>query len=232
MDSRLAYLLGFFYADGYLKHTKHNTKLGPRIYTAAVIELVEDDTYPIEECLDHLKIDFTYSIRSRKNSSRTQRRIYISKGSNTEIFIKIMSNKLDMSFAMNEIPIELHKYFIRGFFDGDGCINISKNGACRLYFYGHFDQNWSVLEYIMQKLDIKYTLQQIIRKEGKHKSTLICISNKDGINKMFEYMYPHRLYDFGLFRKYEKLKSIKSLIKRSNPRSYKLQTADKVKAYT
>ena len=46
-------------------------------------------------------------------------------------------------------------------------------------------------EHIMNvsTLDIKYTLQQIIRKEGKHKSTLICISNKDGINKMFEYIY-------------------------------------------
>jgi hypothetical protein len=226
MDKQLAYLMGYFYADGYLKKTK-----GKWIYPA--LEIVKNDGENIITCLDNLKIKYGKNYRFRKNSKNEQLYIRISAAdTNIELFKKILSDKINMSNILNYITNDDLPYFLRGFFDGDGCINISKNNSCRLYFYGAFLQDWEIVFNVLKKLDIKYTYQQIIRKNGKHKSTHIIISNKYGINILYEYLYPDRIYDFGLLRKYEKLNMVKGLIKSNHIKKYiDNKTVDKIKTY-
>lgn len=226
MDKKLAYILGYFYADGYLKNIK-----GKWLYP--VLEIVKSDGENIVALLDDLKIKYTKSYRFRKNSKNEQMRIRISTlDKNIELFKNVLSDKINMYNVLNYITDADLSYFLRGFFDGDGCINISKNNSCRLYFYGAFAQDWKIIFNVLKKLDIKYTFQQIIRKNGKHKSTHIVISNKYGINIFYEYLYPNRIYDFGLLRKYEKLNAVKGLIKSNHVKKHTdNQTVDKVKTY-
>ena len=208
MRKELAYLLGYFYADGYLLDVKHKYP---------ILEIVKSDSENILICLNKLNIKYTVSYRFRKNSKNEQVCIRISsKDSNIDLFRCALEDKIKMNNILNTINNFNLSYFLRGFFDGDGCINISKNNHSRLYFYGSFEQEWDLIFNIFKNLNIKYTYQQIIRKDGKHKSSHICISNKWGINLFYEYLYPNREFDFGLLRKYEKLNSVKSMIKRKH----------------
>lgn len=227
MNKKLAYVLGYFYADGYLKHTKGK-------WSYPLLEIVKSDGENIITCLNDLKIKYTKNYRFRKNSKNEQVCIRISTlDKNIELFKNILSDKVNMSNILNYIKATDLPYFLRGFFDGDGCISISKNGVCRLYFYGSFTQNWEAVFTILKKLNIKYTFQQIVRKSGKHKSTHIVISNRHGIDILYEYLYPNRVYTFGLLRKYKKLNTVKSLIKHHHIRKYEdKQIADKVKKYS
>jgi hypothetical protein len=179
MKKELAYLLGYFYADAHLKDDKY-----------PVLEVMRSDGDNIIKYLDLLKIKYTIRYRFRKNSKKEQVTITVCQDSKyIKIFINTMKNKLSMNKIYNIIKNKDLNYFIRGFFDGDGCINISKNNSCRLYFYGTYEQDWSLIFSIFKNINIKYTYQKIIRKNGKHKSSYLCISNKYGINIFFEYLY-------------------------------------------
>lgn len=225
MKKELVYLLGYFYADGYLFGTKHK-------YPA--LSIIKGDSIAILDCLNKLNMKYTVSHRFRTNSKNEQACIKISaKDENIELFRNILADKIHMNNIKNHIAEENYPYFLRGFFDGDGCINISKNNNSRLYFYGSFDQDWNLIFDTLKQLNIKYTYQQIIRKCGKHKSSMICISNKCGINLLYEYIYPSRKFDFGLFRKYEKLNSIKGGVKSNHTKIYSdVVTTEQIKIYT
>jgi len=236
MNERLAYLLGYFYADGSLHKTTVRRKRTKDIktYYSVSIEILSEDSYAIRNCLDLLKIVYTEKSRFRKNSSKEQTCFYIlNKNTNIDLFIEICKNKENTSEAISKIPEAYRSYFLRGFFDGDGCINISKSSSgSRLYFYGSYNQEWLSLFQILKDLNIKYAYQKIERKNGKHKSSHIVISNKHGINIFFEYIYPNRLYDFGLLRKFDKLNSTNTRIDREHIKVYEIQQAQEIKIYT
>ena len=227
MKKELAYLLGYFYADGYLHNHKGK-------YNYPKIEIVKSDGESILNCLNSIGSKYSTRFRFRKNSKNEQVAITIAADDeNINLFRNVLSDKINMSNILSTIKHNDLNYFIRGFFDGDGCINIAKNTHARLYLYGSYEQDWSLIFNILKKLDIKYTYQQIIRKNGKHKSSLICVSNRHGINLFYEYIYPDRIYDFGLKRKYDKLNIIKSLVKSEHIRQYQEnQSAEVLKEYT
>jgi hypothetical protein len=225
MRRELVYLLGYFYADGYLSGKK---------YKYPILEMIRSDSENIIYCLEKINSRFTVSYRFRKNSKNEQACIRLSSSDeNIDLFKNVLMDKVNMSRILNFINSDNFCYFLRGFFDGDGCINISKNKSKgRMYFYGSFEQRWELVFDILKKLEIKYTFQQIVRKNGSHKSTHICISNKHGINLLYEYIYPNRVYDFGLLRKYEKLNSIKGNIKHKHIVTHTdSQIASKIKTY-
>lgn len=208
MKKELVYLLGYFYADGHLLNKKHKYP---------VLEIVKSDSENIINCLKKSNIKYTTSYRFRKNSKNEQACIRISaKNTDIELFRSVLADKIEMNNITNYIIKENYPYFLRGFFDGDGCISLTKNHN-RIYFYGSKDQNWLFVLNIFDSLNIGYNHSINIRKDGKHQSSFICISNKQDCAKLFEYLYPNCVYDFGLFRKYEKLligkNSIKRLIK-------------------
>lgn len=230
MNKELSYLLGFFYADGWIGETYHKLKTGPKTYYSVRLEIVSSDAENIKKLLDSIGILYTSQTRIRKNSDKEQTSFNLSASDpHFELFRVILANKIDMSIPFSKIPSNFHRYFLRGFFDGDGCINIHGNSK-RLYFYGSYDQDWSPILSILGEIDAKHTYQKIVRKSGKHKSSHICISNMLGISKFYEYIYPNGVSDFGLHRKYEKLqvelhRSMK--LYRHKPKSIEL-----IKTYT
>lgn len=62
---------------------------------------------------------------------------------------------------IEKIDNKLFKYFIRGYFDGDGCFYISKNMKQKqCYLCGDFNQDWSWIENIFNFLNIEYNIKR------------------------------------------------------------------------
>lgn len=213
MKKEIAYLLGFFYADGWLAQNKKYP----------TIELQENDGSYLFELAKKELLTNRFKKRKRNNSIIKQISFRITNKAHRKLFEDIISDKINMNNVKNYIEPEDYSYFLRGFFDGDGCINLQKFKS-RVYFYGTKDQDWSFILNILDKLDIGYNHTINIRKDGKHQSSFICISSKYDCVKLFEYLYPDYIYDFGLFRKYEKLLLNKMSIKRKRPSGKRVNT--------
>lgn len=123
-----AYWLGFIYADGYICQSKDNNELG--------IELKKSD-------FEHLK-KFNKSIEGNVEVTFRQRKQNININSEGICSIRLYSKKIvddlvsqGVKFRKSstiEFPLlndkKLMIAFIRGFFDGDGCIMRNKNREC------------------------------------------------------------------------------------------------------
>jgi len=105
---------------------------------------------------------------------------------------------------LSKIPDNLHQHFYRGYSDGDGCFYIN-NHNYQYIISGDFKQEWSLIETLFKKLNIKYTIKYITNKKGN--SSLIRITNKNDVDVFGNYIYSE--YDnIGLKRKYIKFKEI------------------------
>jgi intein/homing endonuclease len=109
-----AYFLGLIFADGCISDTRWTKKLN--------ISLQIKDKYILE--IFKKEINFEGSIRINK---KTQALIEITSNILCEKLIKlgcIPRKSLILKFP-NQIPIKYIRHFIRGYFDGDGCITYS-----------------------------------------------------------------------------------------------------------
>lgn len=203
MKKEIAYLLGYFYADGGLSPNKKYPK----------IELQENDGSYLFGLAKNELLTSRFSKRNRSNSVISQIAFGITNKKYRKLFEDTISDKVNMNNVKNYIEPEDYPYFLRGFFDGDGCICLRQHHSL-IYLYGSFDQDWSFVLNIFDSLSIIYNHTLMTRKGGKHKSSFICISSKHDCITLFEYLYPDYKYDFGLFRKYEKLLLNKNSIKR------------------
>ena len=121
-----SYILGFIYADGcnYISDDKKNfiinfTQLKKSIDILQKINFELNSEYPIREYnqKENNKIICTLDIRSKKMSEDL---IKLGVTPKKSLFIKFPNN--------NIVPEELVSHFIRGYFDGDGCITIKSTG--------------------------------------------------------------------------------------------------------
>lgn len=126
-----AYFLGFIFADGgiHVRQRKNSTRLEKSLK----INLLEKD----KEILEMLKQELQYSgpisiLKGKQFISPTNNQVYI-RGtqaclyiSSTKLVDSLMSyglgnRKTYMELSMPNIPEDLIKHFLRGYFDGDGC---------------------------------------------------------------------------------------------------------------
>lgn len=127
-----AYWLGFIYADGYVQRNKdkRNSELG--------IELQIGD-------IEHLK-KFNKSINGNVEVKIKERFDYRYGHSNTHCVIRLYKSKIvDDLIKLGVVPNKSHIItfpqlnkdmvlpFIRGFFDGDGCIQLNKQRGCHKF---------------------------------------------------------------------------------------------------
>lgn len=120
-----AYILGFIYADGC------NTRRG------LCIGIQEQD----KEILDFIKSEMNISNelvykKSIKDNWSSLWELRISSIELSNLLTSIgcpPAKSLVLSFP-DFIPDDLMSHFVRGYFDGDGCITICKKGYGRLYF--------------------------------------------------------------------------------------------------
>lgn len=113
-----AYWLGFFYADAY-----NNEKLG-----RVVIELQEQDKDHLYKCASFFGRPREPFRQSKNKGKYIAYRLEL----NSKHLTRILANKgcpRNKSFSINfpHIPKKLVRHFVRGYFDGDGCIYIHQD---------------------------------------------------------------------------------------------------------
>jgi intein-encoded DNA endonuclease-like protein len=199
-----AYFLGLLYADGNNRTKNH----------AVEISLIEEDKYILDKFAQELKTEkplyFKKLNDKNKNWNNVFRLAFNSvKLSNRLNDLGVIPRKsLVLTFpSEDDVRSNLLKHFIRGYFDGDGCVSYyTKNDKYKdkitQYKYGNFSMvgTFDVLSHIKlildEELDIKLSLDKIknIYKLGTADHT--------AIRKIFCYFYNNS--NIFLIRKYNK----------------------------
>jgi intein-encoded DNA endonuclease-like protein len=126
-----AYFLGLLYADGHIYST----------FPKIAITLKEEDGYIIKEMAEDMNSNYPIHRVSRKLNDKTFHYNYIGLTSIRlkENLIKLgctPKKSLILEFPTEEqVPKKFHSHFIRGYFDGDGCISKTKS-RCKVSICG------------------------------------------------------------------------------------------------
>ena len=204
----ISYLLGLIWADGFLNPSKNgqNSNIG--------FTMVKEDIDIIKPMLESIGKWNYYERKQPVESWKPSINVITN---NKRILNFLIEHDFDKKShisadkILSKIPDELKHYFFRGLIDGDGCFYYYKpeNGSTLRQFAlaSTYEQDWSYFEKLCKEKNIKYNIKRTIGK--KSSSSVIRITNKDGILKLGEYIYKDLHEDnIGLVRKYEKYKLI------------------------
>lgn len=194
------YILGFLYADGY----NHETK------GSIVVSIHKKDISVLEFIKKELKYDFNIKVKG----DNAHLYIYSKKMSKSLAQLGCFQNKTHFITYPNFINPIFDRYFILGYFDGDGCLTYSNNkkGSKKDYISGGFSivGNLEFLKSVKNILinNIDINLQFNKRKEnGDTIYNLYCSGNRQLV-KIMDYFYSgNDIYFFE--RKYKKFLDIK-----------------------
>lgn len=183
IDNELsAYLLGYLYADG-------------AIYQRFVrLVLHERDKIVVE--LLAKELNMANSVKYRNNLAILGISSKILSGRLKELGC-VEKKSLVLTFPnINQVPLDMHNHFIRGYFDGDVCACIYKNITLLCNIVGTISFLTSLQE-IFQNKNIK----SYIYSPKSHKVSTLRISTTDNM-RFFDYIYKDATYF--LQRKYDK----------------------------
>jgi len=197
-DGKFVYFLGFLWADGWISKRDNSIE----------IVIVESDFNELKDIFfNTINWNMYKKQRSVNKVSFGKPQIRINK-SLPELKIFLLNNGYALKSGgspkqiLDKIPKDLHHYWWRGYFDGDGSIAISKNGCKNLSFWSVIDQEWEDLKNVMYSCQIKFNVYSYRRKCGC--SSSLTVTNKNHILLFGKYIYPNLSYDFGLKRKFDK----------------------------
>lgn len=188
-----AYYLGLLMSDGYIQTNLYNKEVG--------IALQSKDKYILDKLNNYISPKKTLS--KYKNS-------YKWKIASTEMYNDLLAygiteNKSNSDYIYPIIPREFDKDFIRGYFDGDGCISIKSTG-------------YSVISFVCNSKIFLETLAAILLSHGvqtrpiyvynKEKNPLYTLYLSGGVNKSIFKEFLYKDAETYLIRKYERFKEI------------------------
>ncbi|WJJ55301.1 hypothetical protein QB910_000057 [Dabrowskivirus KKP3916] len=213
-----AYWLGFIYADGYVSS---NRKYGQKV----VGLLLSNEDY------DHVRkfnssIKSSYPIKTYESLNTFGEREYTSSYARVVITSDKMFNDLVdkgvvehktnvLKFpSVDILPVDLQRHFIRGYFDGDGCITWTGNEISRV--------NLKIVgtpEFIKGMLDASGVTARIeLRYKDRDNVVTAVLARKHGLIKFLDYMYKKSSIHLG--RKYNKyvevMQGLQSIQDKSN----------------
>lgn len=197
-----AYLLGFIYADGFVSYARPNKECKD-IYYALGIGLSIKDRKFLQDITDIFNIDLGKSYKLHEQAKTNSVRVVICNKLLVNRLIKlgIVPNKTyqDSSFVFDNVPNEFKRDFIRGFFDGDGTVGVTKRENKQ--FVGFVTYNKSLAEHLFNYLHA-YTTYFTLQVE-KNKYYRIYTSGINAVLTFRDLIY----YDncFCMKRKHDKL---------------------------
>lgn len=206
-EPRVAYILGLLWADGHVADSKilENKKTSSR---RAVIECKKPDVDDFECHFDFVGIWRKYS-RQRSHNKTPNKTLYTGDKDFCNFLLENdfgIKSSVSPTKILNKIPKYLNKYFILGWFDGDGCIYINKkNGNYQMTFSGTYSQDWSELENFMNNNGISFGMVKKEMSNG-NKFSILRITRKNSILKLKNIFYD--IDGLGLLRKREKIFSL------------------------
>lgn len=199
-----AYWLGFIYADGSI--TKKAYEKGSYTYRLRM-ELMFEDKYILEQMALDLKSDLkpkeyyndTSSFEGYNKPKHTAYIMFSSKKMGEDLVkLGVVPNKTLILKSLPSIPDNLMKHFIRGYFDGDGSVYLTKDNTIKTAFYGTHDFINSIQDFLIKELDL--TKKKIT--DQKEANVSFVGMAKQESEKLYHYMYDEAT--IFLNRKYEK----------------------------
>lgn len=197
-----AYWLGFIMADGCVYHgsDKNSYRLQ--------INLASKDRDILERFRQDLACDYAIVTKTRRAEKNCQPREMCELKINSTVLCKaLMSHGIvprkTSCCKIPNIPSKLHRHFVRGYFDGDGCISWKngKPGRSRIDIVGN-ESFLEELQYIFASNGIEsyiYALSSTTIVES------LSIVNLDMIEAAYHYMYDQST--FYMLRKYDKFQT-------------------------
>ena len=199
-----AYWLGFIYADGSI--TKKVYEKGSYTYRLRM-ELMFEDKYILEQMALDLKSDLkpkeyyndTSHFEGYNKPKHTAYIMFSSKKMGEDLVkLGVVPNKTLILKSLPSIPDNLMKHFIRGYFDGDGSVYLTKDNTIKTAFYGTHDFINSIQDFLIKELDL--TKKKIT--DQKEANVSFVGMAKQESEKLYHYMYDEAT--IFLNRKYEK----------------------------
>ena len=199
-----AYWLGFIYADGSI--TKKAYEKGSYTYRLRM-ELMFEDKYILEQMALDLESDLkpkeyyndTSSFEGYNKPKHTAYIMFSSKKMGEDLVkLGVVPNKTLILKSLPSIPDNLMKHFIRGYFDGDGSVYLTKDNTIKTAFYGTHDFINSIQDFLIKELDL--TKKKIT--DQKEANVSFVGMAKQESEKLYHYMYDEAT--IFLNRKYEK----------------------------
>jgi hypothetical protein len=170
-----AYFLGLLFADGY-----NNQKHG-----LISISLIKEDSKVLNKLSEKIYLEpkELYHIQSNLGCSKPQEKLVISNRNISNQLLKYgcFQNKSQTLSFPNNIKKELIPHFIRGYFDGDGCIYINKNNYPTITIIGTYNFCLNINSYIK---DIGK-----IYKTPSDKMFILKLNGKDKIKYFYNIIY-------------------------------------------
>lgn len=217
--SAKAYYLGYIYADGWISMGHRSTSMTGDDMSARKYEfgmqLQRQDRYVLESFNREIggqhiikDIHSCHLIPGNNAPSYTESsvlRVY-SKRFVQSLCVHGISN--DKTYSTNHPAVndELFSHFLRGYFDGDGCVYANRHGMAQVHFTAYGS---TFLQYIQSKLRDLYDIRSCIYAENVHKFRLVVFRYGD-VRKLFNVLYANS-HEYMLQRKYDKYTNLLGL---------------------
>lgn len=206
LSEDILYFIGFFVADGY--HNEKEKRLSISI-TSKDIEILNHFNKLFYDGKHPIKI-YDYKRKNRNNKPVAVLDIFSSKISKIFKNIGIRQKKsFTCGIPKLNIPDKLFHHFVRGLFDGDGCIYKSKKqNSYTIYLIGN--------NIISKQLKIRFKkfgfkFKEKIHKKSKNKMTYLILGKNENVKDFLEWMYKDS--NFYLNRKFKKYEDLCNFLK-------------------
>lgn len=206
----VAYILGLIWADGHIAPTSTHSGL-------VTIHNVTADVLDIQSVFLKTGDWRFYTQRSPRKTWQPQTQVTTS---GAALFNHLRAHDYTTKSAaptkiLSTIPEHLRHYWWRGYFDGDGNLYLGRH--CHQFsFSAGYEQDWSFVRDLCEKLGVKGVVCQSISKKG-YKSSVFRVSGIINCQKICDYLYQGVIIDgIGLKRKrllYTQLSQLKPKLK-------------------
>ena len=195
----MAYVLGFFAADG---------NMSPHSNGGRYVEFTSCDKELIEKTRHLIQSNHKISGRTRSINQKIAYRIQIGSVGLYEDLISLgLTPNKSLTIKFPDIPPKYLRDFVRGYFDGDGCVYLRKNwakdrGKLRWVFQTRFT---SGSEQFLRKLKSILNTKRICKGGylyNKKSGYELVFSHHDGL-ALFGFMYDNISAEMYLERKYD-----------------------------
>jgi len=204
-SSRKAYWLGLLSADGQVQHPRNCSKM-------LRLDLIEEDGYLVDTLSQDLKLEKENRTFQRTPPNKNIRRmaIYSDILSNSLERFGIIPNKTFNLKWTEEIPSDLISHFVRGYFDGDGNLNVrnrgnDKNPDLTFRLEGTEEFLLSLQNWLVQAIECRKTKLQTRHPERKNSIRSLQYGGRHQVFKIMTLLYKDA--DIYMIRKYDKFKA-------------------------
>jgi hypothetical protein len=192
-----SYILGLLWADGHIME-KH------KLTSINCSESDINDVINVFLKTGHWNISKPIIKTHKGKQVKNQKKISTSTWGLFEILKKndyINKSNSTPNKILHSIPEDLKKYWFRGYLDGDGCIKLGKKYGIDVVFAGPYNQDWSFMIDLCNKLNINFTINNWVVKMGGYSH--FRVNKKNDVKILCDYIYCD--YDsIGFSRKYKK----------------------------